>query len=41
MTIELPPEVFAAKRLECEVLSNDNVATFIKEFVLKVPEKVQ
>ncbi|WP_303852477.1 NADH:ubiquinone reductase (Na(+)-transporting) subunit F [Seleniivibrio woodruffii] len=40
MTIELPPEVFAAKRLECEVLSNDNVATFIKEFVLKVPEKV-
>ncbi|MCD8553352.1 NADH:ubiquinone reductase (Na(+)-transporting) subunit F [Seleniivibrio sp.] len=40
MTIELPPEVFAAKRLECEVISNDNVATFIKEFVLKVPEKV-
>ncbi|MGE4267843.1 MAG: NADH:ubiquinone reductase (Na(+)-transporting) subunit F [Deferribacterales bacterium] len=40
MTIELPPEVFAAKRLDCEVISNDNVATFIKEFVLKVPEKV-
>jgi len=40
ITIELPPEVFAAKRLECEVVSNNNVATFIKEFVLKVPEKV-
>lgn len=40
MKIELAPEVFAAKRFDCEVISNDNVATFIKEFVLKVPEKV-
>jgi Na+-transporting NADH:ubiquinone oxidoreductase subunit F len=40
MKIELDPEVFSAKRFDCEVVSNDNVATFIKEFVLKVPEKV-
>jgi len=40
MKIELEPEVFAAKRFECTVISNDNVATFIKEFVLKIPEKV-
>ena len=40
MKIELEPEVFAAKRFDCTVISNDNVATFIKEFVLAVPEKV-
>lgn len=40
MKIELEPEVFAAKSFDCEVISNKNVATFIKEFVLKVPEKV-
>jgi Na+-transporting NADH:ubiquinone oxidoreductase subunit F len=40
MQIELEPEVFAAKRWDCEVISNDNVATFIKEFTLKIPEKV-
>ncbi|ADD68780.1 NADH:ubiquinone oxidoreductase, subunit F [Denitrovibrio acetiphilus DSM 12809] len=40
MKIELEPEVFAAKSFDCEVISNNNVATFIKEFVLKVPEKV-
>ncbi|PLX66078.1 MAG: NADH:ubiquinone reductase (Na(+)-transporting) subunit F [Denitrovibrio sp.] len=40
MKIELEPEVFAAKRFECEVVSNKNVATFIKEFVLAIPEKV-
>ena len=40
MKIELEPEVFAAKSFDCEVISNRNVATFIKEFVLKVPEKV-
>jgi Na+-transporting NADH:ubiquinone oxidoreductase subunit F len=40
MKIELEPEVFAAKSFDCEVVSNRNVATFIKEFVLKVPEKV-
>jgi len=40
MKIELEAAVFSAKRFECEVVSNDNVATFIKEFELKVPEKV-
>jgi Na+-transporting NADH:ubiquinone oxidoreductase subunit F len=40
MKIELEPEIFAAKRFDCEVISNENAATFIKDFVLKVPEKV-
>ena len=38
MKIEVPPEIFGVKRWECEVISNDNVATFIKELVLKLPE---
>ena len=38
MKIEVPAEVFGVKRWECEVISNDNVATFIKELVLKLPE---
>ena len=38
MKIEVPVEIFGVKRWECEVLSNDNVATFIKELVLKLPE---
>lgn len=38
MTIEIPKEVFGIKKWECEVISNDNVATFIKEFVVKLPE---
>ncbi|MBT3345751.1 MAG: NADH:ubiquinone reductase (Na(+)-transporting) subunit F [Gemmatimonadetes bacterium] len=37
MKVEVPPEVFSVKKLECEVVSNDNVATFIKEFVVKLP----
>lgn len=37
MKIEVPPEVFSIKKWECEVVSNDNVATFIKEFVVKLP----
>jgi Na+-transporting NADH:ubiquinone oxidoreductase subunit F len=36
--IEIPPEVFGVKKWECEVLSNHNLATFIKEFVVKLPE---
>ena len=40
MKIEVPAEVFSVKRLECEVVSNNNVATFIKEFVVKLPEGV-
>jgi Na+-transporting NADH:ubiquinone oxidoreductase subunit F len=38
MQIIIPEEVFGIKKWECEVLSNDNVATYIKEFVVKLPE---
>ena len=38
MQIEVPPECFETKQWECEVISNHNVATFIKELVLKLPE---
>ncbi len=38
MKIELEPEVLDIKKWECEVISNRNVATFIKEFVVKLPE---
>ncbi len=38
MDIRVPEEIFGIKKWECEVVSNDNVATFIKEFVVKLPE---
>ncbi|MEN8225487.1 MAG: NADH:ubiquinone reductase (Na(+)-transporting) subunit F [Bacteroidota bacterium] len=38
MSIGIPPEIFGIKKWECEVVSNHNVATFIKEFVVKLPE---
>lgn len=38
MKIEIDPEFFDVQKWECEVISNDNVATFIKELVLKIPE---
>ena len=38
MDIQVPPEIFGIKKWECEVVSNKNVATFIKEFVVKLPE---
>ena len=38
MTIVVPEEVFGVKQWECTVESNDNVATFIKELTLKLPE---
>jgi Na+-transporting NADH:ubiquinone oxidoreductase subunit F len=38
MKIEVPPEVFETKKWRCKVKSNRNVATFIKEFVLEIPE---
>ncbi|MDR0295964.1 MAG: NADH:ubiquinone reductase (Na(+)-transporting) subunit F [Prevotellaceae bacterium] len=34
----VPEEILGIKKWECEVLSNRNVATFIKEFVVKLPE---
>ncbi|OPZ27892.1 MAG: Na(+)-translocating NADH-quinone reductase subunit F [Bacteroidetes bacterium ADurb.BinA174] len=38
MSIKVPEEVFGVKEWECEVVSNNNVATFIKEFVVRLPE---
>ncbi len=38
MKIEVPEEVFGVKKWMCKVRSNDNVATFIKELVLELPE---
>ena len=38
LKINVPEEIFGVKEWECEVISNENVATFIKELVLKLPE---
>ena len=38
MKIAIPEEIFGIKKWECEVVSNYNVASFIKEFVVKLPE---
>jgi Na+-transporting NADH:ubiquinone oxidoreductase subunit F len=38
MKIVVPDEIFNIKKWECEVVSNDNVATFIKEFVVRLPK---
>jgi Na+-transporting NADH:ubiquinone oxidoreductase subunit F len=37
MRIKVPEEIFGVSRWECTVRSNENVATFIKEFVLELP----
>ncbi len=38
MKIEVPREVFGVKKWQCKVRSNHNVATFIKELILELPE---
>jgi Na+-transporting NADH:ubiquinone oxidoreductase subunit F len=38
LKIGIPKEIFGIKKWECEVVSNRNVATFIKEFVVRLPE---
>ncbi len=38
LNVGVPAEIFGIKKWECEVVSNNNVATFIKEFVVKLPE---
>ena len=38
MSIELEPEIFSVRKWTCKVQSNANVATFIKELVLELPE---
>ncbi len=38
MEIELEEEIFGVQQWQCEVISNDNKATFIKELKLKIPD---
>ncbi len=38
MKIQIPEEIMGIRKWECEVISNRNVATFIKEFKVKLPE---
>jgi Na+-transporting NADH:ubiquinone oxidoreductase subunit F len=37
MEVAIPEAILGVKKWECEVVSNRNVATFIKEFVVKLP----
>ena len=41
LKIQIPEEILGIKKWECEVVSNHNVASFIKEFVVKLPEGEQ
>lgn len=38
MKIEVPPDMLDARKWQCKVISNENVATFIKELVIGLPE---
>lgn len=38
LEIKIPEEILGVKEWECEVVSNKNVSTFIKEFIVKLPE---
>ena len=38
MEIQIPEEIFGVKKWECVVESNPNVATFIKELTLRIPD---
>ena len=38
MEVEVPEEVFGIQKWRCKVISNDNVATFIKELILELPK---
>ena len=40
MKIEVPEEIFGIKKWEAKVKSNYNVASFIKEFVIEIPEEM-
>ena len=37
MRVRIPEEIFGIKKWDCEVVSNHNVASFIKEFIVKLP----
>ena len=41
LKIKVPEAVLGIRKWECEVISNKNVATFIKEFVVKLPDGEQ
>ena len=38
MKIHVPDEVFSVQKWDCTVKSNTDVATFIREFVIELPE---
>ncbi|MBO7641480.1 MAG: NADH:ubiquinone reductase (Na(+)-transporting) subunit F [Bacteroidales bacterium] len=38
LKIAVPDSALSVKKLECEVISNKNVATYIKEFTVRLPE---
>ena len=38
LKIQVAESALSVKKLECEVISNENVATFIKEFTVRLPE---
>ncbi len=38
MKLEMPDEIFGIRKIECTVVSNKNVASFIKELVVELPE---
>jgi Na+-transporting NADH:ubiquinone oxidoreductase subunit F len=38
MKVQVPEEIFGIQKWECEVVSNENVATFIKDFTVRLPE---
>ncbi|MEK9657165.1 MAG: NADH:ubiquinone reductase (Na(+)-transporting) subunit F [bacterium] len=40
LKIKIPDEIFSIKKFECEVISNENVATFIKELRVKMPDNL-
>ncbi|MDT8346292.1 MAG: NADH:ubiquinone reductase (Na(+)-transporting) subunit F [Flavobacteriaceae bacterium] len=40
MKIEIPEEVFGIKKWDATVVSNYNVASFIKEFIVEIPEEM-
>lgn len=41
LKIKVPEAVLGVKKWECEVVSNRNISTFLKEFVVKLPEGEQ
>lgn len=38
LKLKVPDSILGIKKMECEVVSNHNVATFIKEFVVRLPQ---